>query len=277
MSPPRPRAGPRLRGIALVALLAYLPRAPLYTQEPTAAGGDPAADIAEPAVLPSGFGVGIAYGLTGLGGAANAFVQDAGTLEGFLRYGSASGLVMRIGAHVGRRRLQPVDFPYQLFGAYLEPRYVANGIAPTWAPFVMGQVAHLQESVAHGSMRLAATGVAVGGGGGVALQLWPQVAAEVGAVGGTLRFGDYVFRGERAWYQCLNGLEAGTALPQSVEQCADATDIAAVLCYPPFYPESATSISSDCVPPEIPYDGTARSGSFFRLWLGLHFSFTGPE
>lgn len=266
------------RRTAFVAVLCTcLPLVALRSQSADGGGEREAPRRAAGRVLPPGFGVGIAGGLNRLGGADNAPIQDAGTTELFARYGFGTRLDVRVGAHVSRRRLASVSFPYQLFGAYLEPRYIHASLSPAWAPFLAGQVTYLRESVERDAMRLAATGTSVGAGGGVVLRLWPQVAVEVGGVAGIARFGDYSFRGELAWYQCLNALDAGTVLPQSVEQCGEARGAAAVLCYPPFYPERVTSFSSDCAPPEIPYDGTARSGSFFRLWVAVHFAFAEPR
>lgn len=239
--------------------------------EPTHVGtGAPAPGSGPMVTLPRGFGLGLAFAYDGLGN-TDGVIPSAGAIEGFGRYGFTPALVLRAGVLFSRRRIEAVDYPYQLFGTYVEPRYVAQSLSPVWAPFVAGQVGLAWESVHSGTMSMKAHGTWAGGGGGVAVRLGPQLAAEIGALAGTARFGDYTFRGERAWYRCLNTLEPGTTLPASVQGCADVRDVAAVLCYPPFY-EPGVSISGNCQPPDVPYPESSRSGAWLRVWLGMHFS-----
>ena len=239
--------------------------------EPADFGSGSPAGGSEPMVtLPRGLGLGIAFAYDGLGN-ADGVIPSSLAIEAFGRYGFTPALVLRGGILFSRRRVETVNYPYQLFGTYVEPRYVAQSLSPVWAPFVAGQAGLARETVGSGTMTLKAHGTWVGGGGGVAFRLGPQLSAEIGALGGTARFGDYTFRGERAWYQCLNTLEPGTTLPASVQQCAGSRDIATVLCYPPFY-DPGVSISGDCQPPDVPYVETSRSGGWLRVWVGLHFS-----
>jgi hypothetical protein len=239
--------------------------------EPAYAGAGSGRRGSEPMLtLPPGVGLGLAFGYDGLGNTDGA-IGYSGAIEGFGRYGFSPALFLRAGVLFSRRRIETAGFPYQLFGTYVEPRYVAQSISPVWAPFVAGQFGLAWERVGSGTMSLKANGTWAGGGGGVAVRLGPQLAAEIGALVGTARFGDYTFRGERAWYECLNTLAPGTTLPASAQGCAESRDIGTVLCYPPFY-DPGISISGDCRPPDVPYPESSRSGVWFRFWLGIHFS-----
>jgi len=220
-------------------------------------------------------GVGLALAYDGLGRAEGA-VGSSAALGGFGDIGVSSAVSLRAGIFLSRRGVEPVDYPYELFGGYVEPRYVVGGGGSTWAPFVGAQIGIVREHVSHASMSLSATGTTVAAGGGVQVRVWPQFGTELGVLLGIARFGSYTFRGERAWYECLNTLAPGTGLPESVQDCASSRDIGAVLCYPPFYPADYR-ISGDCRPPDIPYDGTGRSGTWLRLWLGVHFSLVRGE
>ena len=231
-------------------------------------GGEPQPMI----TLPTGWGLGIAAAYDGLGRTDGA-IGSSGAIEAFGRYGFSTTFVLRGGILLSRRSIEIVDYPYQLFGAYLEPRYVAQSLSPVWAPFVAGQLGLARESVGRSSMSLSAIGTWLGGGGGAMFRVGPQLATEIGVLVGTATFGDYTFRGDRAWYYCLNELETGSTLPTSVQDCAGARGIGAELCYPPFYPENR--ISGDCRPPDVPYADTGRSGMWFRVWFGMHFSLTG--
>lgn len=217
-------------------------------------------------------GVGLALGYDGLGRTEGAIGSSA-MFQAFADYGVTSAVVLRAGVFLSTRRVEPVDYPYNLFGVYVEPRYVVWAGAPRWAPFVAGQLGLERESVARSSMSLWAVGATLAGGGGVQFRVRPQFRAEIGALVGYAWFGSYTFRGEQAWYTCLNGLEPGATLPTSVQDCAGSRGIGAELCYPPFYPENR--ISGDCRPPDVPYDDTGRSGTWFRVWFGVHFSLTG--
>ena len=222
--------------------------------------------------LPRGLGLGVAAAYDGLGRTDGA-IGSSGAFEAFGKYGFSTTFVLRGGIVLSRRSIETVDYPYQLFGTYLEPRYVAQSLSPVWAPFVAGQLGLARESVGRSSMSLKAMGTWFGGGGGAMFRVGPQLATEIGVLVGTARFGDYTFRGDRAWYYCLNELEPGSTLPASVQDCAGARGIGAELCYPPFFPENR--ISGDCRPPDVPYPGTGRSGMWFRVWFGMHFSLTG--
>jgi len=221
------------------------------------------------------FGIGLALGYDGLGRAEGA-VGSSAAFEGFGDVGVSSAVILRAGVLLSRRRVEPVDYPYELFGGYVEPRYVVGGSRGTWAPFVTGHVGLVREHVSRASMSLSATGTTLAAGGGAQFRVWPQFGTELGVLVGVARFGSYTFRGERAWYQCLNALTPGTGLPESVQDCAGTRDVGAVLCYPPFYPADV-NISGDCRPPDIPYEGTGRSGMWMRFWLGVHFSLTQGE
>jgi len=214
----------------------------------------------------------MALGYDALGRTEGA-VGGSAALEGFGDVGSAAAVSLRAGIFLSRRRGEPVDYPYELFGGYVEPRYVVGGSGSTWAPFVGAQIGIVREHVSRASMSLSATGTTMAAGGGVQFRVWPQFGTELGVLVGIARFGSYTFRGERAWYQCLNTLAPGTGLPESVQDCAGSRDVGAVLCYPPFYPADYR-VSGDCRPPDIPYDRTGRSGTWLRLWLGVHFSLT---
>jgi hypothetical protein len=117
---------------------------------------------------------------------------------------------------------------------------------------------------------LKATGHALAGGGGVMVRLAPQIAVEGGVLIGASRFDDYRFIGEFAWKDCLDQLDRGTPLPESISRCAGSrsTGRTVLLCYPPYFTEG----TSDCDPPEIPYAGTSRNGTWVRAWIGVTLS-----
>lgn len=261
----------RVRYPAVLALLLAGPSPGLLVAQT----GQVAGKEGEGGALRPGVDVGVAVGLAGLGGSANGAIGSARRFDSFVGYGLSSGLLVRAGVHVSRHQIEPPSFPYKLFGVYLEPRYVALGVSPGWAPWVASQLGRVWETAGRHAVRLSASGWSLGGGGGVLLRLSSQVALEAGVLYGIVRFGDYTFRGERAWYQCLDVLDDRTTLPESVLQCNGSADLAVVLCYPPFY-TTTVGISGACDPPDIPHPGTARSGTWLRAWLGLSLSFATP-
>ncbi|NIM49760.1 MAG: hypothetical protein GTN62_05815 [Gemmatimonadales bacterium] len=223
--------------------------------------------------LPPGLGIGGSAGMDGLGGTPNRSIRNAVGFEVFIRYGTRSGLFVLGGVHVSHHGIEQVRDPYGLFAVYLEPRFVALGISPSWAPFLSGRIARAWERTEQPGGRLAASGYSVGGGGGVLLRLIHQVAIEGSVSIGKVTFGDYRFTGDVGWYNCLNGTEPGTPLPESVLQCAGSAGSPLITCYPPFYPAPITAISGDCTPPEIRYPGSGRTATWVRIGLGLNLSF----
>lgn len=223
------------------------------------------------AVAP-GIGLGGSVGLNRFGGSVNNEIGAAPAWEVFLSAGHRSGLFVRAGATLSTHDLPVVEPDWQFLSLFVEPRFVALGFSPAWAPFIAGRIGRASEKVLAPSWELRASGVSLAGGGGVVLRLSPQVALEGGVMLGTSRFNDYSFRGEFAWKDCLDGLDAGTPLPESISRCAGSQGFGGVvrLCYPPYFPAG----TSTCTPPEIRYTRTRRTGTWLRTWIGIDLSFS---
>jgi hypothetical protein len=219
----------------------------------------------------SGFGMGGSVGLGGMGGMDNGAIGLGGSFEGFLLYGIPAGLSLMVGAQVNKHGIEQTSESYLLFSAFVEPRYSLTGISPHWAPFVTGRVSLMWESVSVRVADFSASGRSLSGGAGVLFRLTDQAALETGVSVGAAVFKDYAFVGELRWKNCLDGLDAGTTLPSSVVECKDSRDGPVVTCYPPY---STGEGRGDCVPPEIPYADSGRSGSVYRMWIGLNLTFS---
>lgn len=219
-----------------------------------------------------GFGLGGSVGVNQFGGAANESIGAAPGWEVFLSAGIRSGFFLRTGATFSVHDLPTVSPNWQYLSLFAEPRFVALGFSPAWAPFISGRIGRTTEKVLGPSWELRASGLSLSGGGGVMLRLSPQIAVEGGVILGRSRFDDYRFRGEAAWKGCLDGLDADTPLPVSISECAGSRGLGGVaeFCYPPYFPEDA----SNCSPPEIPYAGTGRTGNWLRTWIGVNLSFS---
>ncbi len=241
--------------------------------DPTSERGDLETIQSSPrGALQSGFGAGGSVGIDGLGGTDNRAIQKSISFDFFLRYGTRSGLFVHGGALVGKHGFEQVPDDHSFVAVYVEPRFVVLRVSPTWAPFVAGRVARVWETVPTPAGRLAASGYSVGGGGGVLLRLDRQITLEGNVSIGSVTFGDYGFQGGAGWHGCLNGLQGGTPLPESVLQCSGSAGRPINLCYPPFAPLG--TISGDCSPPEIPFANSGRTATWFRVGLGLSLSFT---
>ncbi|MCI0433217.1 MAG: hypothetical protein L0271_06160 [Gemmatimonadetes bacterium] len=267
---PRRCAGRRL---ALFALLGPLQSAPATAQSCVAlcARSTASPQVAQHTVArPPGLGFGASVGLNRFGGPANGPLRDAIGYEVFVGGATTSGLALHAGSSFGGHGVTGDAAPWKFVNAFLEPRWMALGISPAWAPFVAGRFARVWERVVGRNYSFNGSGFAWGGGGGAVIRLAPQIALEAGVLLGRARFGAYTFRGEYAWKSCLDNLESGTGLPESLERCGASRSLGGVvrLCYPPYYTEATSS----CVPPDIPYEDTGRTGSWFRSWLGVHFS-----
>jgi len=220
--------------------------------------------------LQPGGGFGGSVGLNTLGGSANHVLERAIGYDVFVAGGTRSGLFVRAGASFGGHDVAAQAAPWKFVTAFIEPRYIALGLSPSWAPFVAGRVGRVWERVIGRNYSFNGDGISYGGGGGVLVRLAPQIALEAGVMLGRARFGRYTFRGEFAWKSCLDGLKTGTGLPQAVAECAGSREFGGVvrLCYPPFY----NVPTSSCTPPDIAYENTGRDATWLRTWLGVHLS-----
>lgn len=231
----------------------------------------PAAGQVRDVAIPPGINFGGSVGPTMFRGTGNGPIPGAAGWEFFIGGGLANGLYGRLGGLLSGHDVA-LDTPdYQFLTFFLEPRYVFLGLSPLVAPFVAGRAGWTYEKVLGGSYNLKANGSLFAAGGGVFFRVAPQIALEFGLMLGTTRFDDFSFKGEYAWKLCLDDLEPGTGLPVSVADCAGSRSFGNVirLCYPPYYPEGETG---DCEPPDIPYDGTGRTGNLLRVSIGVHFS-----
>lgn len=224
-------------------------------------------------VVPSGPGLGGSVGMTGFGGGANGEISSGIGWEAHLSYVLNSGLYASGGVVLSKHDLANDVAPWQSVSFFVEPRWIALRLSPSFAPFVAARAARVSEKVPGRSYELKASGTLFGAGGGVLLRLAPQIALEAGFLFGSSRFDAYTFVGEFAWKTCLDALDAGTPLPRSVSECSGSRSVGGVLnlCYPPYFPER----TSTCSPPEIPYEDTGRSGTWTRTWIGVSLALSG--
>lgn len=232
----------------------------------------PAAAVgqARPGAIPPGAGLGGSFGIATFGSTADAPIANGPSWEVFLGGGLSNGLFARGGLTLSGHDVAPRTPAWQFLSWFVEPRWVALRLSQRVSPFVAGRAGRIREKVLGRSYEFKATGWSYGGGGGVLLRVAPQIALEAGVMLGRTRFADYTFRGEFAWKDCLDHLEAGTPLPASVSSCAGSRSVGGVvkLCYPPY----STEETGYCSPPAIPYSGTARTGNWLRSWIGVHLS-----
>lgn len=228
--------------------------------------GTASAQEHEPALAP-GLGLGGSVGLNGIGGSENGPIGSGVGWELRLSGSLRQGLYVGSGITLSTHDLTGETTPWQILSFFLEPRWLINGLSSTYAPFVAARGAWIREKVPGTTWELRAHGRSWGGGGGVMVRLAPQISLEAGLLFGTMKYDAYDFVGEFAWKMCLDELAPGTPLPASVTQCSGSRGIGGAirLCYPPYFPER----TSNCSPPEIPYDGTGRSGTWTRTWIGV--------
>ena len=219
-----------------------------------------------------GVGVGLLAGIDGQLGISSGEIHNGVGYEGQLRYGFPFGLFVLGGIHVSKHDIDEVSPYYKLTDFFLEPRFVALRISSRWAPFLSGRLALVKEEVDQPGAQFTASGYSLGGGLGAYLRLAPQVALEGVFTVGVAELNDYVFQGERAWYLCLQQLDGGTSLPESVVLCEGSSGGPQYNCYPPFF----EFLGGNCTPPEIPYPDSGRSFTWFRARLGIQLSFASP-
>lgn len=221
--------------------------------------------------IPPGLGFGGSVGINGFGGSGAAPIHKAAGWDFFLSGGLPNGLFLRGGLTLNGHDVPPAVPSWQFLSWYLEPRYVALEVADRFSPFVAVRAGRIREKAIGTSYDFHAVGWSYGGGGGLLVRVAPQIALEAGFTFARTRFEDYSFRGEFAWKDCLDHLEAGTGMPESLKRCAGSRSTGGVvrLCYPPYYDEGETG---SCSPPQIPYPGSARSGSWLRTWIGVNLS-----
>ena len=244
------------RIICVAALLAAIPFGSANTQDRVFA-------------TQPGFGLGFSAGIDG---SSDAVIESSMGYEGFFRYGWSFGLFLQGGVHVNTNNLTDASQQYRATSFFLEPRYVALSVSPKLAPFVSGRLGYTKENMSTPGAELASSGLTLGGGGGMVFRLTNQVALEGSFSILTTSFGDFTFRGERGWYQCLESLDSGTTMPEAIVQCTSASGSPQYNCYPPFFDELAGS----CTSPTIPYEGSKRSSTWFQFKLGVHLSVATP-
>ncbi|MEJ2238196.1 MAG: hypothetical protein P8X82_07870 [Gemmatimonadales bacterium] len=219
-----------------------------------------------------GIGIVLSAGFNGQLGNSSSAIKNSIGYGGNLRYGTSFGVFLGAGIHVSTHDIEQASPRYRLTSFFLEPKFVALRLSSHWAPFVSARIAYVQEGVDQPGAELKASGRSLGGGLGAAYRLTPQVALEVAFSFGVAALGDYVFTGEFNWYDCIQELEPGTPLPETVVRCEGSTRPPGYACYPPFYDE----FGSNCSPPEIPYDSSDRSTTWFQVRLGIHLSTASP-
>jgi len=241
-----------IRTIFVAAILAAIPLSSAITQDRVLA------------IQPQ-FGFGFSAGVDG---SSDEAIQNSIGYEGFFRYGWSFGLFLQGGVHVSTNEITDASQKYRATSFFFEPRYVALFLSSRFAPFVSGRLGYTKENVSTPGAEFTSSGLTLGGGGGLVFRLTNQVALEGSLSILTTSFGDFSFRGERAWYQCLESLESGTTMPDAIVQCTNASGGPQYNCYPPFFDE----LGGDCTPPTIPYEGSGRSSTWFQAKIGVQLS-----
>ena len=216
-----------------------------------------------------GVALGLSAGFNVQAGGSSGGIQNTVGYEGYLRYGAPFGLFVLGGIHISAHEIDGASPTYRLTSFFLEPRFVALKLSSRWAPFVSGRLALIKETVDQPGAKFRASGYSFGGGAGALYYLTPQVALEGSFSVGVARLNDYVFRGEAAWYNCLEELSSGASLPESVTLCDGSHGAAQINCYPPFFDRKS---GSGCVPPAIPYADSGRSITWYQVRLGIQLS-----
>jgi hypothetical protein len=266
--------------IHIAALLAAVPL-PTAVAQTNLTQGTPSTDLsgehqsdqaASVFAIQPGVGIGISVGFDAQVGSVSSSIQNSVGSEGYLRYGTSFGLFVFGGIHISKHEIDGASPAYRLTSFFLEPRFVAMKISSRWAPFVSSRLALVHEGVDQPGAELTASGYSFGGGVGAIYRLAPQVALEGSFSVGVAKLNDYVFRGEAAWYGCLEELSSGASLPESVILCDGSHGAAQVNCYPPFYDR----YGGDCDLPKIPYANSGRSTTWYQVRLGIQLSFASP-
>jgi hypothetical protein len=261
------------RTIHVALLLVAFPFAGLAAQTSNGQGGEDQSDQGTRILATQpGLGVGFSVGFDGQVGSASSSIQNSLGYEGYLRYGTSLGLFLLGGIHISTHNIDQASPSYRFTSFFFEPRFVALNLSPRLAPFISGRLAFVQEGVDKPGAEFKASGYSLGGGLGAVYRLTPQVALEGAFNLGVATLGDYVFRGEAAWYNCLQDLEPGTSLPETVVRCDGSSGGPQYNCYPPFFEEYA----GHCTPPEIPYEDSGRSTTWFQMRLGIQLSIATP-
>lgn len=262
-------------------LLLAFPLAGLVAQttptQNTASSGQGREDQSDQAIrtfaTQPGVGFGFSVGFDGHVGSVNSSIQSSVGYEGYLRYGTSFGLFLLGGIHISTHDIDQASPSYKLTSFFFEPQFVALNLSPRWAPFVSGRLALVQEGVDQRGAAFSASGYSFGGGAGALYHLTSQVALEGAFSVGVAKLNDYVFQGELGWYRCLEELNSGASLPESVILCDGSSGWVQYNCYPPFFDRGS---SSSCSPPKIPYAASGRSTTWYQVRLGIQLSFVSP-
>lgn len=122
---------------------------------------------------------------------ANIFenVENGPGLEAQLRF-SPSALSVGIGGQITRHGIESdVVGDMNLFGVFLEPRYVIALESNRFAPYVSGRLSFLRGSLDGDQGSVEGNGAQFNAGGGVLVRLTPRVNLDLGATYGRLDFG----------------------------------------------------------------------------------------
>lgn len=223
----------------------------------------------ETPVLAPALGLGASVGYYALGGGVAGPIGAARGLDVFLQFTAPSGLGLRGGARASHHHIGDGREPYVLFGLFLEPRFVVQSVASKLAPFVGVRAGRVWESVSDPGVSFRATGYFAGGSGGVLIRLHQQLAFETGLGFGGIWFGDFDFDGEATWEACVRPhRETNTPLPLVVHDCSGSS------FHPgrPQVPPSPGRFLGSGLRVRVAHPGTARNGSWFRVWFGLNLS-----
>jgi hypothetical protein len=222
-----------------------------------------------------GFGIGVTVGIDELGGDANQYVQTGTGVDLSVGYVFPVGIFLRGGTHFGILKIDQLSPVYTLAGWHAEAGFVARELASRWAPFVAARIDLTREQVESARSTFSAWGTTLSGGGGAFFRVGSLLTLEGGLSIGAMNLGDYTFWGDHASYVCLEGVDAGTSLIESTMECGSVFGLATQSdgvgypiynCYPPF----TELFSGQCERPEIPREHTARSGTWYRVWFGVH-------
>jgi len=226
-----------------------------------------------PTAVQPGFGLGASVGMQGLGGSANRAVRPGASVDLFGRYGTPFGLMFHAGGRFGTFGIDSVPASVHVYDVFFESRFTLLNVSARWAPFITGQAALNRETARGNRVKFEASGYSLGGGGGAYVRLAPELTVETGLTVGLLAMDDFVSSGDWVTYQCLEGLEPGTPLPETIVRCGDLiTGSPEYTCYPPF----SDRYSGECDAPKIERVGSERSGLRYRLWVGFQLSLWRP-
>lgn len=211
----------------------------------------------------SGFRIGLNVNLLNIGSHVARF-RNAPAFQGALRLSTAHGLQLAGGMQFSRHGMSDERYRYNLFQAYVEPRFAIHGLTSSVTPFLGVRVGRAWEYVSDPGAYFKSRGVAYGGVAGVVLRLDSRVSLETGLTVGAIGFGDFLASTDRRWIECVaEQAELGTVLPATVVACSPPRAWTGPLLTP------GSGITGTGPQPYVRYPNTARRDMWRGLWIGV--------